>query len=360
MNQPPPARRLRASAVGVVGSLLLLLGASTALGQEAPASLDAPPPWLGRVLPAIVKVYGAGGFQGVPAYGTGVVVDERGFVLTAWSIALRTEALKVVTHEGKRLPAVVWRADPGLGVALLKVSAPDAALSALRLGDSSRLRPGDAVWALGNPFDVIYGDELPALAGGCVTAIGSPRAQGKEVLRLPERLERIIVTDVPSNPGTQGGPLLDRDGALVGITGRIVESRQTNTIINFAIASADLVTLVQEGVAATKPRPEPPRPRQPRGEGLGPETGLRLQRVHLARPPMAYVETVIAGSPADKAGLQPDDLVFRIDARTIRTCRDFDEALLGRKAGETLTLVVKRGGEMLQVSLVLAPPPGGE
>lgn len=346
-------RALAARLLPIVCSLLL---AAPALAQDAPASVDAPPPWLGRVLPAIVKVYGAGGFQGVPAYGTGVVVDERGFVLTAWSIALRTEALKVVTHEGRRLPAVVWRADPGLGVALLKVNAADAALSALRLGDASGLAPGDAVWALGNPFDVIYGDELPALAGGVVTAIGSPRAQGKEVLRLPERLERIIVTDVPSNPGTQGGPLLDREGRLVGITGRIVESRQTNTIINFAIGSADLAPLVQEGVAATKPRPEPPRPRQPRAEGLGPETGLRLQRVHLARPPMAYVESVVAGSPAEKAGLQADDLVFRLGGRTIRTCRDFDEALAGRRPGEAVVVVVKRGTEMLQVTLVLAAP----
>lgn len=347
-----PPRRRRAAGLAVAAALLAFAAAARA------QDLDAPPPWLGRVLPAVVKVYGAGGFQGVPAYGAGVVVDERGFVLTAWSIALRTDALKVVTHEGRRLPAEVWRADPGLGVALLKVRAPDAGLVALRLGDSSRLRPGDAVWALGNPFDVIYGDELPALAAGCVTAIGAPRAQGKDVLRLPERLERVIVTDVPSNPGTQGGPLLSRDGELVGITGRIVESRQTNTIIDYAVAAADLVDLVREGVAADRPRAEPPRPPTRRTGAVRVETGLRLLRVHLARPPMAYVEAVVAGSPAERAGLQADDLVFRVGERTIRTCRDYDEALEGRTPGERLRVVVKRGKDMKAVELELVAAEG--
>lgn len=310
-----------------------------------------------RAFPSVVKVYGAGGFQGVPAYGTGVIVDERGFVLTAWSIALRTEALKVVTHDGRRLRATLWRSDPGLGAALLRLEPPQGGLPSLqplRLADSTGLAPGDAVFTIGNPFGIIYGDERPAVAWGVVTAIGSLRAGGVDVARLPERLERVIVTDIPGNPGSQGGPLLTRDGRLVGIVGRLVESRATNTIVNHALPAADLVEFVRGGVAAERPIPEPPRVAPRARAGPAVESGLRLQRVHLARSPMAYVEAVVRGSPAEAAGVQPDDLVFRLGERTIRTCRDFDEALAAHRPGDTVRLVLKRGDAMREVTLTLA------
>lgn len=338
--------------------LLLLLTFAVlpaATAQDEPAWTL--PQVAARAFPSVVKVYGAGGFQGVPAYGSGVIVDERGFVLTAWSIALRTDALKVVTHDGQRFRAEVWRADPALGVALLRLKPPQGslpALTALRLGDSTTLAPGDAVATIGNPFGIIYGDELPAVSFGVVTSVSSLRSGGVNVVRLPERLERAIVIDIPTNPGGQGGPLLARDGRLVGIVGRIVESRATNTIVSFAVPSSDLVEFLRGGVAADKPLAEPPgvppRPRQ----GPPVESGLRLLRVHLARPPMAYVESVVRGSPADAAGLLPDDLVFRVDDRTIRTCRDWDEVLALRRPGDKLSLVFKRGDTMKRVELVLA------
>ncbi len=350
--------------------LLFLLLPALAVAQDAPAPPPPPPPvaagaeeagWVdvaARAFPAVVKVYGAGGFQGVPAYGTGVVVDERGFVLTAWSIALRTDALRVVTHDGRRLAATIWRADPGLGAALLRVTPPaDARLAALPLGDSARLRAGDGVLALGNPFGVIYGDERPAALAGVVSRVGPLRRGGVDVVRLPERLEQVIVTDVPTNPGMQGGPLLARDGAFVGLVGRLVESRATNTIVNYAVPTAALAELVRAGLAAERAEPEPARPPAPPPPPARPDLGLRLLRVHLARSPMPYVEAVVAGSPAARAGLLADDLIVRVGGRTTRTCRDVDEALAGQPADATaVALVVKRGEVCLDLSLPLPPP----
>lgn len=334
----------------------LALPAAAQDGPQPPAAWTLPQV-AARAFPSVVKVYGAGGFQGVPAYGTGVIIDERGFVLTAWSIALRTDALKVVTHDGQRFRAEVWRADPALGVALLRMKPPQGSLpslGALRLGDSTTLAPGDAVATIGNPFGIIYGDELPAVSYGVVTSVSSLRSGGVNVVRLPERLERVIVTDIPTNPGGQGGPLLARDGRLVGIVGRIVESRATNTIVSFAVPSSELGEFLRVGIGSDRPMAEPPgvtaRPRQ----GPPIESGLRLLRVHLARPPMAYVEAVVRGSPADQAGLLPDDLLFRVDDRTIRTCRDWDEVLSARRPGDKLSLVFKRGDTMRRVELVLA------
>lgn len=356
-----------AARVVVVVLVLLLVASSAAEAQDAPPPAGGwtLPQTVERALPSVVKVYGAGGFQGVPAYGSGVLVDERGFVLTAWSIALRTEALKVVTHDGRRLRAQVWRADPGLGVALLRLEAPPGglpSLSPLRLGDSTNLSPGDAVAAIGNPFGIIYGAEAPAVTWGVVTTVGSLRSGGVNVLRLPERLARVIVTDVPTNPGCQGGPLLASDGRLVGIVGRIVESRATNTIVNYAVPASDLVEFVRGGVRAERPLPEPSSVPPRREQGPAVESGIRLLRVHLARSPMAYVEAVVRGSPADLAGVLPDDLVFRVsfgegaasEVHTIRTCRDLDEALAARRPGDTIRLVLKRGETMRAVELVLA------
>jgi serine protease Do len=316
--------------------------------ERSPAAVAA------RAFPALLKVYGAGGFAGVPAYGSGVVVDERGFALTAWSIALRTDELKVVTHDGSRHPAVVWRADPGLGVALLRVVLPPGArpLPALRLGDSTRLAAGDPVIALGNPFGMIYGDERPTVMTGVVSWVGPARVEGVRVSRLPEGLPELILTDVPNNPGTQGGALLGGQGELVGILGRLVESRATNTILNYAVPTHLLREFVREAVAWEAARPEPPRPAAP-ASPVPVESGIRLQRAHLVRSPLAYVELVVRGSAAERAGIRPDDLVFRLGGRTIRSCRDFDEALEARRPGETVTVVLKRGERMLPVELTL-------
>jgi serine protease Do len=340
--------------------LLLLALAGPVAAQDSPPAPAAggwtAPAVAKRAFPSVVKVYGAGGFQGVPAYGTGVIVDERGFVLTAWSIALRTDQLKVVTADGRRFRAQVWRGDPGLGVALLRLQAPPEGLPSLvplRLS-AAVVAPGDGVLAIGNPFGIIYGDELPAVADGVVTAVG-PLAGGARVVRLPERLGRVIITDIPTNPGSQGGPLLDLDGRLVGIVGRLVESRATNTILDYAVPTADLVDFVRGGVRSERPLPEPPDlpPRPPQHAAV--DAGLRLLRVQLARSPMAYVDAVVRGSPAEKAGLQPDDLVFRIDERTIRSCRDYDEVLAAHAPGDRVAVIVKRGDTMRRVELVLAP-----
>jgi serine protease Do len=341
---------MRARTLASTGCACLLLLAPLAHGQ----SDESHPPAVGvaaKVFPTVVKVYGAGGFTGIPGYGAGVVVDERGFVLTAWSIALRTPSLKVTAADGARYKAEVWRADSALGVALLKIRAPEAGLRAVRLGSSSNLRPGDTVFALGNPFGFIYGDELPSVQEGVVTSVGPPRSEGHDVLRLPAGLSEVVLTDIPNNPGTQGGPLLDTQGNLVGVLGRIVESRATNTIVNYAVPADAIREFVRDGIAASRPRPEPPHVSERPRRTSAVETGIRLLRAHLARPPVAYVERVARDSAAAVAGIEPDDLIFRVGGRTIRTCQDYDEVLAQAKPGRPLVFVVKRGDEVLELTL---------
>ena len=113
-------------------------------------------------------------------------------------------------------------------------------------------------------------------------------------------------------------------------------------------------------MAARVARPELPNLPQ-RVVADPPDLGLRLQRAHLLRSPLPYVEYVVRGSPASKAGLLPDDLVFRLGERTLRSCRDYDEAVasLDASTDKNLSLLVKRGDRMLELELRL-PAASGE
>jgi S1-C subfamily serine protease len=301
-----------------------------------------------KAWPSIVKVYGAGGFIGIPAYGTGVVVDPSGIVATAWSISLKTEYLKVVTDKGQRFEAKLLRADTKRGLALLRVELGDQKLPHIEIGDSTALKQGDQVFGVGNAFDDATGDERCAVMGGVVMAI-APLELRVGIEDGPP-IGTVILTDVANNPGTQGGPLFTREGKLVGILGRIVESKSTNSLINFAIPAATLKPFLDDVLAGREPAADP----APVKKATGVETGLRLLDAHLTRSPPAYVDRVLPGSPADKAGIKPDDLVFRLDGKVVRTCRVFEDLIRERAPGDKVKLVLKRGSSIVECELELA------
>ncbi len=301
---------------------------------------------LSRAYPSVVKIYGAGGFQGIPGYGTGVVVHAESpcVIATSWSIALRTPALKIVTDSGQKLDARLWKWDGRRGLALIQV---DGKIPALELGSSDAVKPGDLVYSIGNAFDDAAGDEKCAVMSGAVETIAA--LDVRVGISDGPAFGKVIIVDAPSNPGTQGGPLLTREGAFVGIMGRIVESKATNTIVSYAIPTATLRTFLDDSLAGKEPAAEaPPK------KGTGVETGIRLLDANIVRSPPAWVDRVVPGSPADKAGVRPDDLVFRLDGHVVRSCRVFEDLLRDRAPGERVKLVVKRGDRLLELDLELA------
>jgi serine protease Do len=303
-----------------------------------------------KIWPSVVKIYGAGGFIGIPAYGTGVVVDASGVIATAWSISLKTEYLKVVTDGGQRFEAKLLRADTKRGLALLKIeNLGDKKLPALELADSTALKAGDQVFGVGNAFDDATGDERCAVMGGVVMAV-APLELRVGIEDGPP-IGTVILTDVANNPGTQGGPLLTREGKLVGLLGRVVESKSTNSLINFAIPTATLKPFLADALAGKEPAPDATETKK----AIPCESGIRLLDAHLTRSPPAYVDRVIPGSPAEKASVKADDLIFRVDGKVARTCRMFEDMLHERAPGDKIKLVLKRGDSIVECELELAP-----
>lgn len=303
-----------------------------------------------KTLPNIVKVYGAGGFRGIPAYGTGIVIDKRGMILTTWSVSLKTDFIHVVDNTGRRHEVVLHRASPALGVALLRTRRDAGWKSALSLGDSDKVKAGRKVLAFGNAFDVAVGVEKPGVVEGVISCrteldarVGVVRGQisGK-----------VFLMDAPNNPGTQGGPVVTLAGELVAVNGRVVESRSTNTSLNFAIPTKGLESWVQKGIKGwNKPQPAAEVPDIEDKKQLGISTGLRILRFHFNRPPPTYVDEVVPGSPADTAGFEPDDLIFEINGKTVRNVEEYELGLLDLKAGVQAVLTVKRGSNILKLKI---------
>jgi S1-C subfamily serine protease len=162
------------------------------------------------------------------AAGSGVIVDgQRGFVITNFHVVRNAEAIQVTTRDGRKLPAQLLGASPGLDLAVLRVGAKD--LPSLPLGDSRKLEVGDYVVAIGNPFGLGQ-----TVTSGIVSATERPLGEGDS--------RRFIQTDAPINPGNSGGALIDLHGRLVGINSALFspstsESSAGNVGIGFAIPS---------------------------------------------------------------------------------------------------------------------------
>jgi S1-C subfamily serine protease len=301
-----------------------------------------------KAFPSIIKIYGAGGIRGIPSYSTGVVVDSRGLILTAWSVSLRTDFLKVVDDNGRKYSAILHRHDPELGVALLRTKSA-VKWPVMKLADSSKVKVGHSILSFGNAFNVSVGEEKASVAEGTISLIAPLDVR----IGIQRRRIRgaVFLTDAPNNPGTQGGPLINLKGEFIGINGRIVESASTNTPLNFHIPTNNVRKFVAEGV---KNWNEVAKAKTPSEDVTKPERvwlGLRILRFYFNRPPPTYIDEIFPDSPASKAGLEVDDLIFQINGQTVRSTEVYDKELEAMVIGKELVFTVKRGDKIVQCKL---------
>ncbi len=270
--------------------------------------------------------------------GSGFIIDPSGYVVTNNHVVGQAESVRIELADGRDLPAKVVGTDPKTDLALLKIEAGNN-LPTVSFGDSDRLRVGEWVLAMGNPFGL----------GGTATA-GIVSARGRQIGAGP--YDDFIQTDAPINPGNSGGPLFNTAGEVVGVNTAIFSPSGGNIGIGFAVPSS----LAQMVVAQLKEHG-----RVERGwlgvsmQRLDPELAAALSAGETKGALIAGVER---DGPAARAGLRPGDLVTAVDGRPIALPRDLAEAVAAVKPGGTITLRLLRDGQPVEQKVTLGQSPG--
>ena len=269
--------------------------------------------------------------------GTGVIVDaRRGFVLTNHHVIEQADAVKVTLQDGRVLTAEVLGIDPETDVGVLQIPAED--LTALQFADSDRLRVGDFVVAIGNPFGLSQ-----TVTSGIVSALG------RSGLGI-EGYENFIQTDASINPGNSGGPLVDLRGDLVGINTAIIAPGGGNVGIGFAIpsnmASNVMAQIIEHGGVR----------RGVFGIGVQELTPSLARALNVDRLQGAVVAEVSDGSAAAKAGLAAGDVIIALDGRQVRSAGDLRTRLALLQIGDRVRLRISRGGKQRVLDARIADP----
>lgn len=263
-------------------------------------------------------------FQGVHSLGSGVIVDEDGWIITNWHVVQRATKISVILADGSRFEAQYVSGDEKNDLALLKIQATKP-LPAVEIAGDSRILLGETVVAIGNPFGFDH-----TVTKGVISA--------KDRSWPPEdpQFEDVLQTDAAINPGNSGGPLINVRGQLVGINMAILSQAEG---IGFAIPAKRVANLLAVWFSPEK------RARL--------WLGLRFERAEGS----IVVADVQAGSPAAKAGARKEDRIVAVDGQGTADLLRLQRMLIHKKAGDVVKFDVERGGATNSISITLAALP---
>jgi serine protease Do len=336
---------VQANGRSTAGLLVLLAGLSLASSARAAENDSVFAEALAYAQPRCVKLYGAG--TNIEAgYATGLVVSRDGLILTAQGIYLSANRLRVVLPDGSQHDAQIVRRSEPLQAVLLKIDAQTPnyfPLSKEPIGEK-----GDWILAVSNLFKVAANKEPLSTNLGVISLRTRVDARHR-TQDVPYDAEMLLLDAITSNPGASGGAVIDMDGRLVGMIGKLLESKNTNTRINYAVPSDLLYKFVQNEPIAPSVAP-------PASTGNGKATlGIGVFTLAGKRSP-AYVDRVVPGSPAATLGLKKDDLVMQLGGETVKDIRDYERILTTLQPGVEVTIIVKRKRDVLSFQIT----PAGE
>lgn len=269
--------------------------------------------------------------------GSGVIVDEgNGYVVTNYHVIKDAQQVVVTLKDRRQFHAKLVGTDPGTDIALLKIDAKH--LKSIRLGDSDLLNVGDFVVAIGNPFGLGQ-----TVTSGIVSALGR---SGLDI----EGYEDFIQTDASINPGNSGGALINLKGELVGINTAIIGPAGGNVGIGFAVPSAMVKAVLDQITRFGEVR------RGRLGASSEDITHDLAASLGLTSTEGAIISTVEPGSPAEKAGMKPRDVVTTVNGKPVRNSVDLRNKIGLMPIGETLTLGLIRGGKAQTAKVKIAKP----
>jgi serine protease DegQ len=270
--------------------------------------------------------------------GSGVVVSADGYILTNYHVVESADEIEVASNDGRKFKAKVVGADPESDLAVLHLAA-NAKLPVITFAGADSLRVGDVVLAIGNPFGV----------GQTVTS-GIVSALGRSHLGI-NTFENFIQTDAAINPGNSGGALVDSNGNLVGINTAIYSQNGGSMGIGFAIP-VSLARNVMEQIIRT-------------GNVTRGWIGVEVQEItpELAeafRMPTtdgALIAGVMRGSPADKAGVRPGDVLLAIGDKKVKDAQNMLELIAALEPGQRSRIGLRRDGHEIDVEAVIGKRP---
>jgi len=262
--------------------------------------------------------------------GSGFVIDPSGLIVTNAHVVESAGVVQVRLADGRRYPATVVGRDSRVDLALLKIEGATR-LTVLPLGDSNRLRVGELVLALGNPFGLEQ-----SVSFGIVSRKGAP-------LTVAAPGFDFIQTDAAINPGNSGGPLVNMAGEVVGVNSMVAR----NGSIGFAIPSNLVKMLLPQ--LATKGRVDWGW----LGVAIAEVTDDDLGRLKLREPKGVLVRSVMPGEPADKGGVRTNDVIVVIDGARLESPRDLQRVVSSTPVGKRVRVVLLREGQETEVEVTI-------
>lgn len=278
-------------------------------------------------------------YQVVPVkgMGSGTIIDSKGYILTNNHVVGGSEKISVTLWNNEVLEGRLVGSCTAHDIAVVKVDREG--LQAAELGDSDKLRVGQRVYAIGNPF---------GLAGGPTITSGVISALNRTIESRSEMLENLVQTDAAINPGNSGGPLVTLDGKVVAISTAIIPFAQG---IGFAIPINSAKNCANEIVT----------------HGISARPWLGIIGLSLTQEMARYyglpvdrgvlVTKVVDGSPADRAGLTAGDIILKIDDVAVYNIEDLVKAIHKRRVGDTVSMIVVTNSheELFEVTLKKMP-----
>jgi S1-C subfamily serine protease len=369
VSQQPPTRRGLGTGAVLAGLVALVLAFSVGLISgcqigKGPATTTSPsasptiPPLTGnniervreaviaRMRPSVVQINVSG--QRGKGIGSGVIIDSRGYIVTNNHVIEGSQTIQVVLIDGTTLPAQVVGAAPSDDLAVVKVNPPRTKLTVATVGDSSKLRVGQEVLAIGNPLGITQ-----TVTNGIVSALNRDVSEGPNGAIIPNAIQ----TDAPINPGNSGGALVDLQGNLVGIPTLAAIDPEFKTPANgvgFAIPSNRVSYIVPQLISSG-------RVLHTGRAALGVEV-ITVDPVLAAQNNLpvdhgALITGVAAGGPAAKAGLHTGDIIVQVDNKQVTNIATLADALLSKNLGDTVQVHVYRGSQQLTVKVTLGELP---
>lgn len=258
--------------------------------------------------------------------GSGFIVDKQGYIITNNHVVEGADEIKVKSSDGREFKAKVIGRDKKTDLALIKISSLFKDLPSLELGDSEKMRVGDWVLAIGNPFGLEH-----TVTQGIISATGRVIGAGP--------YDNFLQTDAPINPGNSGGPLVNLRGEVIGINTAIISSGQG---IGFAIPSAMAKTIISQ--------------LKEKGKVVRGWIGVSIQNISpdmaqsfgLKGDEGALVGDVVEGGPAYAAGIKRGDVITAFNGRQIKNMADLSRVVADTPVGTTVdTRVIRDGKEMV-------------